>query len=326
MAAAVFHRMGCRCPPTLQTALIQIHHKTLPAVCIPVRTRKTWVRAIPKNSKRTPWHMMSDEDKRKESWNITLERIDELMKQPTKSSYTDRQIIISCTGDIFQPYVPPEGDGKSTPLSTEGAKQRLERLKHVGFSTVDLRKIRKFDPEFNTKDFAKQAQHIFIKAHSALQDPTWFPIYENMHLSHDALLQDMVWGFKYKTVRWNWVESIEKPRVVHIRCTDMISKGNTYAQATVRFHSKQTLAIYDRFGRIMQGSETSPKDVLEYVVFEKHLMDKYGSWRIHGKIVPPWATHREPIIKTMVVPKTLDTVPEKSLEEKVEGASATATT
>ena len=69
------------------------------------------------------------------------------------------------------------------------------------------------------------------------------------------------------------------------------------------FFPSQTLAIYDRFGRLMVGSEDVPKDVLEYVVFEKHLPHRYGTWRMHGKIVPEWADHREPIVRTMVLPE-----------------------
>ena len=53
----------------------------------------------------------------------------------------------------------------------------------------------------------------------------------------------------------------------------------------------------------MMGSEDVPKDVLEYVVFEKHLPNRNGAWRMHAKIAPPWALHREPIIKTMVLPQ-----------------------
>lgn len=61
--------------------------------------------------------------------------------------------------------------------------------------------------------------------------------------------------------------------------------------------SLQTLAIYDRFGRLMYGQEDVPKDVLEYVVFEKHLTNPYGSWRMHGKIIPSWAPPKQPILK-----------------------------
>ncbi len=46
--------------------------------------------------------------------------------------------------------------------------------------------------------------------------------------------------------------------------------------------------MYDRFGRLIHGSKTVAKDVLEYVVFEKHLANVYGSWRLHAKIIPDW--------------------------------------
>lgn len=59
----------------------------------------------------------------------------------------------------------------------------------------------------------------------------------------------------------------------------------------------QTLAIYDRFGRLMLGSEEQPKDVLEYLVIERHLVNPYSQWRLHGKIVPSWAPAKDPIIK-----------------------------
>ena len=59
----------------------------------------------------------------------------------------------------------------------------------------------------------------------------------------------------------------------------------------------QTLAIYDRFGRLMLGSEEQEKDVLEYLVMERHLVNPYGLWRLHGKIVPSWAPAKDPVIK-----------------------------
>lgn len=112
----------------------------------------------------------------------------------------------------------------------------------------------------------------------------------------------MVWDLKYKTVRWRFVESLEPPQVVQVRCSSLVNQSNMYGQVTVRMHSRQALAIYDRFGRLMYGQEDVPKDVLEYVVFEKHLMNPYGSWRMHGKIVPPWAPPKQPILKTVMIP------------------------
>ena len=50
----------------------------------------------------------------------------------------------------------------------------------------------------------------------------------------------------------------------------------------------QILAVYDRFGRLIHGHPHVAKDVLEYVVFEKHIVNVYGKWRLHKKIIPQW--------------------------------------
>lgn len=65
--------------------------------------------------------------------------------------------------------------------------------------------------------------------------------------------------------------------------------------------------MYDRFGRLIHGSEILGKDVLEYVVFEKHLSNLYGSWRLHDKIIPDWAPPKDPSKLTRVKP---DPIPE----------------
>ncbi|KAF3852738.1 hypothetical protein F7725_006093 [Dissostichus mawsoni] len=157
--------------------------------------------------------------------------------------------------------MPPLGDARLSSLSKEGLKQRTEQIKQSAGSQLAIRKIKEHDPQFSTKSFAEQAQEIFIEAHTAL---TQF----NKEKLHSLLTE----------------RCYPPPKVVHARCPDMISKGNLYGQVTVRMHSKQTLAIYDRFGRLMMGSEEQPKDVLEYLVIERHLMNPYGRWRLHGKI------------------------------------------
>merc|ERR1712212_1214959 len=106
-----------------------------------------------------------------------------------------------------------------------------------------------------------------------------------------------------KTIRWNFIKTLEPPLVVQARCTEMASKDNMFGQLTVRMHTQQTLAVYDRFGRLIHRSETVAKDVLEYVVFEKHLSNIYGTWRLHSKIIPDWMPRREPGRLTYRVPR-----------------------
>lgn len=206
-------------------------------------------------------------------------------------------INISSTGGIFEPYVPPEGDGKLSMISMPGAKQKFEEIEKKGKSMLAIRKIRNFEDEFNLKVFAQQAQDIYIEAHNAL-------VKKDEDRLHDLVTEtcypEMTFGMETKTIRWNFIESLELPRVVHARCTDVISKENVYAQVTLRMHTKQTLAIYDRFGRLTYGNDVVAKDVLEYVVFEKHLSNHYGLWRIHGKIVPEWLPPKDTFHKTFV--------------------------
>ncbi|PKU28210.1 39s ribosomal protein mitochondrial [Limosa lapponica baueri] len=157
----------------------------------------------------------------------------------------------------------------------------MEKLKQSAASQLALRKVKDHDPDFSTKTFPEKAQEIFIEAHNCLAN---FNKQKLHSLVTERCYPEMVRGNRYKTIRWSFVESLEPPRVVHVRCDSIINRGNLYGQVTVRMHTRQTLAIYDRFGRLMYGGEEVPKDVLEYVVFERYLVNPYGTWRMHGKI------------------------------------------
>ncbi|XP_061583323.1 39S ribosomal protein L45, mitochondrial [Cololabis saira] len=216
-----------------------------------------------------------------------------------RQEYLERPINIACTAGVVDPYIPPEGDARLSALSKEGLKQRTEQLRQSAASQLAIRKIKEHDSVFSTKTFAEQAQEIFVDAHNSLAQFNR----EKLHsLVTERCYPEMTRGNRYKTIRWRFVESLELPRVVHARCPDMVTKGNLYGQVTVRMHSKQTLAIYDRFGRLMLGNEEQAKDVLEYLVMERHLTNPYGRWRLHGKIVPSWAPAKDPINKTVLIP------------------------
>lgn len=66
----------------------------------------------------------------------------------------------------------------------------------------------------------------------------------------------------------------------------------------------------------MHGNEIIAKDVLEYVVFEKHICNEYGKWRIHAKIIPDWLPPREPTATTFIKKKApLEPEPDKAVVE-----------
>lgn len=215
----------------------------------------------------------------------------------------EKPIYLSCSPNIFESYVAPEGDGKFSNLSKEGVKQKFEFLEKKGKSYMAIKKIKSFDGEFAVGTFPGRALEIYIKAHEALaakdQDALMQYVTETAHgLMVDNLMD--------KTVRWKFLQSLEPARVVHARQTYLLKKENIYGQVTVRFHTQQILSVYDRFGRLMQGSDILRKDVLEYVVFENHLANEYGKWRIHGKIIPKWMSSKEVGGKTYIKPKSTE--------------------
>lgn len=239
--------------------------------------------------------------------NLTEEEIRSKMKErgllPPRP-WIENQYFISSTGGIFEPYVPPEGDGKVSPVSAQGAKQKIQFLEKKTKTMLAIRKIRSFEEDFDTPQFCKMAESIYIKAHECMMSRDEDEIIKHVT---EVAYPEIIDNIANKTIRWKFLKNLELPRVAHARCTDVITKENIFAQITVRFHSQQVLAVYDRFGRLIQGSEIIAKDVLEYVVFEKHLANEHGTWRIHGKIIPDWLPTRNPTAITHKLPSKNET-------------------
>ncbi|XP_012224429.1 large ribosomal subunit protein mL45 [Linepithema humile] len=244
-----------------------------------------------------------NENEDKDSTEMTTEEMRSKMKEhgyiPQKP-WQERPAYISCTPAIFESYVAPEGDGKYSAITKEGAKQKFTFLEKKGKSLLAIRKIKTFDDLFKTSYFVEEALEIYQKAHEALAAKNRKKLLEYVtETAYPKITHNMM----NKTIHWKFLESLEPARVVHARTTDVISKENIFAQLTVRFHTQQMLAIYDRFGRLIQGSEILRKDVLEYIVFERHMANEYGTWRIHGKIIPSWMTPTDIAESTYVLPK-----------------------
>ncbi len=49
----------------------------------------------------------------------------------------------------------------------------------------------------------------------------------------------MTFNTDNKTIRWNFIKSLEPPRVVQIRTQNILMESNMFAQITVRFNTQQ---------------------------------------------------------------------------------------
>jgi len=232
---------------------------------------------------------LPDFEEAQSSDQFTPEEIRAKMKERGMSpprAWMERPYEISSTADIFEQYIPPEGEGKASYVSKEGAKQTAEIVSKKSKTWMAFRKIRRYDEDFDGQPFALEAEKIYLGVHKAVAEKDKVTL---RNLVTEKAYPEITHNMRLKTIHWKFLHSIEPPKVVYARCTDVVTKENVFAQVTCRFFTKQQLAIYDRFGRLSHGSEVIAKDVLEYVVFEKHLANQYGTWRVHGKIIPDWA-------------------------------------
>ena len=217
---------------------------------------------------------------------------------PTKTMETP--VYIASTGAVFEEFRPPEGDGNwnvdritdtTEPSSwslSKTLRSSLEKAKSKTFRAT--RKIRTLDDNFDASNFAMhEGKEVYINAHKALAAKELKKLHQ---LATEKAYPEMTHNIKGKSIYWEFIKSLEPPKVVQVRVQDIAQKGNMFGQVTVRFHTQQILAIYDRFGRLIHGNPHVSKDVLEYVVFEKHLADTYGKWRLHSKIIPRSAANQ----------------------------------
>lgn len=211
-------------------------------------------------------------------------------------SYEEREVWSPCTMSIYDPYNPSDGDGKASLI--EKLKGPLSTGADMIKSRRSLGVIRSFEgDEFELDDFARKSVDIYKRAHElfAAGDDEEIFNYVTEHC-----YPVMTAGLNRHTIIWKYLDEIEPPKVVQVRATDLVQKGNKYGQITVRFHSKQIMAAFDRHGRLILGSPTDSKDVLEYIVFEKYLANEYGLWRVHERIRNLVANAKPVLMRTRV--------------------------
>ncbi|XP_052803617.1 39S ribosomal protein L45, mitochondrial-like [Mya arenaria] len=202
------------------------------------------------------------------------------------------QITLQESRMVFDRFVPIEYVDNSIMTNVEKVYTRVSNTKVKVNQMRAKRQIKKYEPNFNMKTIGDELVEIYIEAHNLL------PKYRaNMQRFTDLVtthcLEKMSHLTALRTIRWQYNEALERPKVVNVSCQPGYVEGNYIAQVTLRMHSKQTLAIYDQFGRIMYGNENHPTNVLEFIVFEKNISDLYGRWKVHDKVVPKWLTLKQ---------------------------------
>ncbi|VDN02210.1 unnamed protein product [Thelazia callipaeda] len=246
-------------------------------------------------------------------------------REVTPQTWKEYQITFTSCYQVIDPFIPKEGPSPNDPytifrknplkllgfpflippefhekkqsleyalLRAEGGRFTAYQHKYFNYKhgVKRIRKRKGFE-NFSVKTFPIIADEVYVEAHKAL-----------MARNKNALqkyITETAFGKMWPDVEsgslvWDLVKSIEPSRVVSVRCADFPSQsGNDIAQIIVRMHTMQKIALYDRFGRLILGTEHDAKPVLEYIVFENHISSLDGVWRLHDKVYPEWIKPKE---------------------------------
>jgi len=212
--------------------------------------------------------------------------------------WNEHQITYQSMYGVVDPYVSTEkspkfqeleGSNMWNKLKNRGAMIIKDQIGHRYNSFFyGAKRIKKRDgyQNFDVKKFPLEAQQIYIDAHNALCERNT----DKLHRLITEHAFGKLWpDVQNGSVQWELVNFIEPSRVISVRVTDNPYKsGNDIAQIIVRMHSSQKVAIFDRFGHLLLGSQNEPRNCLEYVVFENHIASWDGIWRFHDKVYPKW--------------------------------------
>uniref|UniRef100_A0A914YWP5 Large ribosomal subunit protein mL45 n=1 Tax=Panagrolaimus superbus TaxID=310955 RepID=A0A914YWP5_9BILA len=245
-------------------------------------------------------------------------------KDVTPRTWTEHQATYQSFYGVIDSFIKPSyviNNDPNPPATNKKFTTKVkEQVSHIYHDQKSVRRIRKKEglQSFSKKSMPPVLEKIYIDAHQAL-------VNRNKNELHNLITEHAfakMWpDVENGSVRWELIRFNEPTKIVSVRCEDNPGRsGNDIAQVIARFHSTQKLAVYDRFGKLVLGSETDEKDTLEFVVFECHVASLDGEWRLHDKVYPSGIAPKEgPLDKKIIenLPEDEELRPTASVPLKV---------
>lgn len=162
------------------------------------------------------------------------------------------------------------------------------RFKKFFVSAASFARIKQNNSEYSPNRFAtaaldqwKRINHAF-----AAQD-----VKEMRELVSEMALSKYKSAWKQlgdRRVQWD-MNKVKQCSVVAHRVAKIANSEDEFAQVTVKVVSEQTSAVVDRKGRVVGGSATEPKELTEFLVFERNINKAkvaQTKWLYIGRINP----------------------------------------
>eukprot|EP00042_Codosiga_hollandica_P026295 m.123220 g.123220 ORF g.123220 m.123220 type:complete len:310 (-) comp52149_c0_seq3:19-948(-) len=279
--------LAATCAPTRMLA-VQVSARVYRAPCTPITVRT----------------LSSFKDRKDKIMNSAQEKFTGLHESQKNLQKSEVRLMRDSPGVIADDFVPIPPEHRSSIVSVKGLGERWNAMKKIARATFSIGSIKRLDKEFKPIEFAEFAQTQFISAQEALARDDKTTLRE---IVTDTAFLALRKEFRQHT--WKLESVVERPRIVHATMISLGDKKNLMAQVTVRLHLRQILALRDVAGRVIKGSETQPKNVVDFLVrkhdrcflqfcaakhnprvwlqvLERHISLPNSKWKIAGKVFP----------------------------------------
>eukprot|EP00055_Hartaetosiga_balthica_P003546 m.8156 g.8156 ORF g.8156 m.8156 type:complete len:280 (+) comp3033_c0_seq1:91-930(+) len=191
-----------------------------------------------------------------------------------------QHLQLDSLGQIADAWVPIPSEHRASIFSLQGIRQRWEHLRKIARTTFSIAVIRRKDKEFKPIPFAQQIQENLVKLQADMSSASRSGIKFDFKDTVTAQALSQLQKESRRRHFWEFVAEVERPRVVAAFTFPVETKENLFAQVTVQLNLRQ------KYG--LEGQPLLEKDVTEFVVAEKSLVDPKAKWRICAKIIPPF--------------------------------------
>ncbi|RGB27352.1 Tim44-like domain-containing protein [Rhizophagus diaphanus] len=136
---------------------------------------------------------------------------------------------------------------------------------------------------WSPKSFKSKALNLYVEMNENYASKNLKAL---QNLVEDRMYNKIKYDLKHREGKfiWKYHGLVEKPKYINVRCIlgHTRSTGNYLVQLTIKLHTKQSVGLYNKAGKLIAGDPKKVKDVLEYVVFQRKMWDKSKGWTIYG--------------------------------------------
>ncbi|PAA46601.1 hypothetical protein BOX15_Mlig023218g1, partial [Macrostomum lignano] len=186
---------------------------------------------------------------------------------------------------IFEPMEEAdavEGSGLRSLVNKTARLWDQKKPKSSHREAENLLKNNDLIPSGGKEELARLLQDDYVSVNEQLQD---------LNKNAENLLENHLTprGFKCMTddilnrsYRFELLSVVSEPKIMKFAKQE-IGRDLQFVQATVRVHLRQRRAIFDRFGRLILGSWETPRELVEFPVYECNATAEFHQWLLHGR-------------------------------------------